>query len=158
MKSTIHDLRIRRMSEADVARVMEIAGGLESAPHWPREAFLRALDPEAMPKRIALVAESDNAVAGFAVAILLPPEAELELIAAAAEAQRQGVATRLFESLAEELRADQIQVVVLEVRASNAPALAFYRRLGFAETGRRVRYYVDPVEDALLMRRELGWC
>ena len=79
MKSTIHDLRIRRMSEADVARVMEIAGGLESAPHWPREAFLRALDPEVMPKRIALVAESDNAVAGFAVAILLPPEAELEL-------------------------------------------------------------------------------
>lgn len=158
MKSTIHDLRIRRMSEADVARVMEIAGGLESAPHWPREAFLRALDPEVMPKRIALVAESDNAVAGFAVAILLPPEAELELIAAAAEAQRQGVATRLFASLAEELRADQIQVVVLEVRASNAPALAFYRRLGFAEPGRRVRYYVDPVEDALLMRRELGWC
>ncbi len=94
-------------------------------------------------------------MAGFAVASLLPPEAELETIAVAATAQRHGLARRLFAELATELAKAQIAEVNLEVRASNQPALELYRRLGFAETGRRVRYYHDPVEDAVLMRLRL---
>jgi ribosomal-protein-alanine N-acetyltransferase len=54
--------------------------------------------------------------------------------------------------MAEELRAALVKEVVLEVRASNHPALALYRRLGFVESGRRKDYYQIPVEDALLMR------
>jgi ribosomal-protein-alanine N-acetyltransferase len=109
----------------------------------------------AQPRRIALVAEAVGAVAGFAVASLLPPEAELETIAVASKAQRQGLARRLFAELAAELVAVRIADVFLEVRASNQPALGLYRGLGFAETGRRVRYYHDPVEDAVLMRLRL---
>jgi ribosomal-protein-alanine N-acetyltransferase len=44
---------------------------------------------------------------------------------------------------------------MLEVRASNHPAIGLYRRLGFAETGRRKRYYRDPMEDAVQMRLEV---
>jgi ribosomal-protein-alanine N-acetyltransferase len=95
-------------------------------------------------------------VVGFAVASLLPPEGELETIAVVPTAQRQGVARRLFAELTAELRAAQITEVNLEVRASNHQALGLYRRLGFAETGRRVRYYHDPVEDAVLMRLRIG--
>jgi ribosomal-protein-alanine acetyltransferase len=87
---------------------------------------------------------------------MLPPEGELETIAVAPTAQRQGVARRLFAELTAELRAAQITEANLEVRASNHPALRLYRRLGFAETGRRVRYYHDPVEDAVLMRLRIG--
>jgi ribosomal-protein-alanine N-acetyltransferase len=184
------------MMPADLDRVMEIAESLKEAPHWPRTAFERALDPEAQPRRVALVAEAvagkeptsgakapvDSAgvmrglkppppssssssassvageggeVVGFAIASLLPPEAELETIAVASTAQRQGLSRRLLAELAAELRAAQITEVILEVRASNQPALGLYRRLGFAETGRRVRYYHDPVEDAVLMRLRL---
>jgi ribosomal-protein-alanine N-acetyltransferase len=89
------------------------------------------------------------------VASLLPPEAELETIAVAATAQRQGLARRLFAELAAELVAAQITEVFLEVRDSSQPATGLYRRLGFAETGRRVRYYHDPIEDAVLMRLRL---
>jgi len=39
----------------------------------------------------------------------------------------------------------------LEVRASNGPALALYKRHGFGESGRRAQYYRDPVEDAVLL-------
>jgi ribosomal-protein-alanine N-acetyltransferase len=133
---------------------MEIAGSLKGAPQWPREAYLAALDSESVPQRIALVAEvaRHDRVVGFAVASLLPPEAELELIAVAAEAQRQGVAARLFAALAGELRGAGIFGILLEARAHNEPALRLYRRLGFTETGRRLRYYHDPVEDAVLMR------
>ena len=148
---------IRRMMPADLDRVMEIAGSLKQAPLWPRSAYLAALDPEAAPRRIALVIEGPAAgmVAGFAVASLLPPEAELEIIAVAPAAQRQGVATQLFEALIAELYTAYIKGIMLEVRAANHPAPELYRRLGFVETGRRPRYYHDPVEDAILMRLRL---
>jgi ribosomal protein S18 acetylase RimI-like enzyme len=42
----------------------------------------------------------------------------------------------------------------LEVRASNRGAIAFYERAGFRVTGHRPAYYVQPVEDAILMRKE----
>ena len=155
MSSRIAAVRFRRMTPADLDRVMEVAESLKEAPQWPRTAFERALDPVAQPRRIALVAEAVGAVAGFAVASLLPPEAELETIAVASKAQRQGLAQRLFAELAAELVAVRIADVFLEVRASNQPALGLYRGLGFAETGRRVRYYHDPVEDAVLMRLRL---
>jgi ribosomal-protein-alanine N-acetyltransferase len=145
---------IRRMTPADLDRVMEIAGSLKEAPQWPRCAYLAALESEAAPRRIALVVEEPAAgmVAGFAVASLLPPEAELEMIVVAPTAQRRGLARQLFFSLAAELRTAEVFGVILEVRAANQPALEFYRRLGFVETGHRPRYYHDPVEDAILMR------
>jgi ribosomal-protein-alanine N-acetyltransferase len=146
---------IRGMTPSDIDRVMEIAESLKEAPSWPRAAFERALDPAAQPRRIALVAEAAGTVAGFAVASLLPPEAELETIAVASTAQRHGLARRLVAGLAAELGAAQITEVILEVRASNQPAQGLYRGLGFAETGRRARYYHDPVEDAVLMRLRL---
>ena len=151
-------LRIRCMGPRDVDRVIEIARSLEQAPHWQRSAYLAALDPEAAPPRIALVAQDmeTGAVQGFAVARLLAPQAELESIAVAAEGQRRGVARRIFMAMAEELRMALVTDVQLEVRASNSPALAFYRTLGFAMTGRRPGYYADPLEDAILMELRLA--
>jgi ribosomal-protein-alanine N-acetyltransferase len=154
MSSLPQAVLIRRMTPADLDRVMEIAASLNEAPHWPRSVYLASLAPEPAPRRIALAVEEfvSGAVVGFAVASVLPPEAELELITVDTAAQRRGLARRLFGELAEELRAAQVQEVVLEVRASNLPALTLYRKLGFVETGRRKDYYQIPVEDALLMR------
>ena len=61
------EVRIRRMTVADLDRGMEIAAGLKEAPHWARAAYLAAIDPAGAPRRIALVAESGS-LAGFAVA------------------------------------------------------------------------------------------
>jgi ribosomal-protein-alanine N-acetyltransferase len=142
------------MTAADLDRVMEIAASLKDAPQWSRAAYLAALEPEAAPRRIALVAE-DAEIAGFAVAGLLPPEAELEMIAVAPSFQRRGVARQLFFALAAEVRTAHANGIMLEVRAQNQPALSLYRRLGFAETGRRRLYYCDPVDDAVLLRLAL---
>jgi ribosomal-protein-alanine N-acetyltransferase len=78
-------------------------------------------------------------------------EAELESIGVEAARQRRGVGTRLLEALAGELLGAGAEELFLEVRASNQRALGLYRRAGFVETGRRARYYADPVEDAVLM-------
>jgi ribosomal-protein-alanine N-acetyltransferase len=152
MNSSLQAVRIRTMTPADLDRVLAIAAGLPTAPQWPRAAYLVALDPDAAPRRIALVAEDAGLVEGFAVASLLPPQAEMELIAVAAAAQRRGLARRLFAELAAELRAAQLTEVTLEVRAGNQQALDFYQRMGFLVSGHRTRYYQNPEEDALLMR------
>jgi [ribosomal protein S18]-alanine N-acetyltransferase len=153
MKADAGPLLLRPMREADLDQVMAIAAQLKDAPHWPRATYLSALDRGATPRRIALVAESSEAgaVMGFAVACLLPSEAELESIAVPEAAQRQGIGRELVSTLIEELKAARVLEVFLEVRASNVRALAFYRSQGWFESGRRSRYYADPEEDAVLM-------
>ena len=147
------------MTAADVPRVMEIAASLPEAPHWPESAYLDALNPESMPRRIALVAAGPTAWArrrALLVASLLPPQAELESIAVAAGSQRQGLGRMLFDSLVNELKKAGVLEIVLEVRASNHTALSFYRSAGFGQIGLRRAYYVDPIEDAVLMRLQLA--
>lgn len=148
-------LRIRPMTAADVEGVRTLAAGLPHAPHWASFSWEILLDSVA-PRRVVLVAEAAaGIIAGFAIASLLPPEAELESIAVAQEFQRLGIARSLLQAVEAEIRAAGVTVLLLEVRPSNAPAQALYRALGFVETGRRPGYYADPAEDALLLRRVL---
>ena len=89
------------------------------------------------------------------MANVVSPEAELETIAVAIEAQRRGVGSLLLRGLLSELKAERVSSLVLEVRASNPSALALYRAHGFEQTAQRPRYYADPEEDAVLLRLTL---
>ena len=151
------DPRIRPMTDADVGPVAALAAGLAHAPRWPRATYVAMLEAGAAPRRIALVSENETAgeLAGFAIASVTAPEAELESIAVAAGFQRRGLARGLFGAMARELRAAGVTEVLLEVRPSNAAARGLYRALGFAEAGRRAGYYADPAEDALVLRLRL---
>ena len=149
-------IRVRRMEAGDIDAVMEIAAVTDHAPRWARSAYVAAVDSENLPRRVALVAESEGGVtAGFVVASITAPEAELESIVTASANQRRGVARELFAVLKTELRRQGAREVMLEVRESNHAAGEFYRFLGFREEGRRTGYYADPVEDAVLMRLSL---
>jgi len=156
------EIVLRPLREADIARVIEIASALPHAPHWPREAYRTALDPAALPRRVALAAEALNAriqkthpeasaLVGFAVASVLLPQAELETIAVEAQGQHRGIGRLLLTALLQELRAAGVSEVLLEARASNAPALGLYAAVGFQRTGVRPKYYADPQEDGVLM-------
>lgn len=155
---------IRQMTVADVSEIVELAAGLRDAPHYTHPVWLAMLAPEASPRRVALVAAETGGVVqsavhgsvrGFAVASLMPPLADLESICVAQQYQRRGLGRRLLDSLGTELRTAGLDELWLEVRVSNAAAAALYRSVGFAETGRRTRYYADPVEDAVLMSLKL---
>lgn len=149
------ELQIRRMAAADLPRIRESAENLENVPRWPPAAWLAVLNPDAAPRRIALVAVHPvtGGLNGFAVAALLPPQAELETIAVIPEARRQGIGSSILGALLGELAQAGIAEIFLEVRVSNRTALSFYQAHGFAESGRRARYYADPIEDAVLMSR-----
>lgn len=150
-------IRIRPMTAKDIDHVVELASELDQAPHWDRRVYEAAVD-RSSPRRTAFIADDaeTGTVAGFAIASLVPPEAELESIAVSPEHQRRAVARRLFEALADELERSGVREVLLEVRESNRPARALYISLGFIERGWRYGYYADPVEDAILMRFDLG--
>lgn len=140
----------------DIADVMSIAETVDQAPRWDAEAYHRALDRSALPARIGLVAEDPEVgISGFLVAVLIPPQAELETIVVAESARRRGIARHLLAQLFADLNEKQIVDVLLEVRESNHPALELYRTLGFITIGRRTRYYSEPEEDAILMQRSV---
>jgi ribosomal-protein-alanine N-acetyltransferase len=149
-------MRIRAMTVADLDTVLAIAAALPSAPHWPREAYAAALESEAWPQRIALVAELAGSVAGFAVAVLVAGEGEIESIAVARGQQRQGIGAALLDALQLALAEAGALTIVLEVRESNRVAADLYARAGFREIGRREGYYRHPVEDALRMQLDIG--
>jgi ribosomal-protein-alanine N-acetyltransferase len=155
---SVFSIRVRPMQAGDIFRVMEIADVLPHAPHWPVSAYQSALNPNAEPHRIAIVAEelTSGVLAGFVVASLVAGEAELESIAVAAETQRRGLGGQLLRHLFTLLSESNVARINLEVRASNHPALGLYQRHGFNETGRRAGYYADPAEDAVLMCLDLG--
>lgn len=70
--------------------------------------------------------------------------------------RRRGVGTALMRGLERRGRELGLRFLTLEVRAGNLAALGLYRGLGYQEVGRRVGFYTDPKEDAVLMTRWLA--
>jgi ribosomal-protein-alanine N-acetyltransferase len=142
------------MVPQDIPQVVAVANSLPDAPHWPAGVYQDMLDPARQPARICTVAEEpDGRIAGFAITVLIPPQAELEAIAVTAQRQRQGIARNLWSDLLAKLKKNDITEVTLEVRESNRAARSFYASLGFVEWGRRHGYYAENQEDAILLRR-----
>jgi len=148
-------MQIRPMAEGDLDAVLTIAAALPTAPQWPRSGYAAAFEAGATARRIALVAELEQGIAGFAVASVISGEGEIESIAVAGGAQRLGIGNALLTELLGALAAAGALEVVLELRESNRAAAGLYARAGFSEVGRRRSYYRDPVEDAVLMRLEM---
>lgn len=120
---------------------------------FPTDPWSEALFQEALenPQVSVLLAQGeDGAVLGYAVLSVILDEGNLDNIAVARPARRQGVADALLSVLTGFGR-EHLACLMLEVRASNAPAIALYEKHGFAAVGRRKNYYDAPREDAVLM-------
>ena len=82
-------------------------------------------------------------------------EGQITNIATHPNYRRQGLAAKVLSALLEQARAKGIVSVTLEVRASNAAAIALYQKFGFSAVGKRPRFYTHPTEDALIMQCNL---
>jgi len=101
------------------------------------------------------VREEDHAVVGNLVFWVVMDELELLQVATHPDHRGRGIGRALVAHLIDYgLRADA-RLVTLEVRRSNAAAIALYERMGFARVAVRNRYYADNSEDALVMQRVL---
>lgn len=119
---------------------------------WSADSF-RQMTALTAARSLAACIEvnGEQKLVGYFMALAVPPEAEIANLAVAPDYRGCGIGRALMEEGLGSLRREGCDSFFLEVRASNLPAQTLYRRLGFAETGRRRRYYQNPVEDALLM-------
>lgn len=90
---------------------------------------------------VALLACDPTGVQGFAITRFGDEVAHLTLLCVRAAQQGRGIGRRLLEWTIESARVAGMASIQVELRAGNAPALAFYRRLGFAETAMLPGYY-----------------
>lgn len=141
---------IERMEARHVPAVARLERDCFSAP-WSERSLLGEL---ANPLSTWLVAMDGEALAGYIGSQSVLDEADMMNLAVAPEYRRRGVGAALTAALAAALQARGVAALTLEVRASNAPAIALYEKLGFVQVGRRPRYYEKPREDALILRKE----
>jgi ribosomal-protein-alanine N-acetyltransferase len=141
-------LVVEPMRMGDVAAVLEIERLSFRSP-WPAYAF----EQELTANRLAhyVVARSDDRVVGFAGIWLMVDEAHVTTFGVHPEHRRRGVGRRLLLRLAEMAIELGSARMTLEVRVSNTAAQALYLSFGFRVAGRRVSYYSDDGEDALVM-------
>ncbi|MEO8251606.1 MAG: ribosomal protein S18-alanine N-acetyltransferase [Chloroflexota bacterium] len=139
---------VEPMRVADVPAVLEIERRSFSSP-WPAYAF----EQELTANRLAhyRVARLGDRVVGFGGIWLMVDEAHVTTFGVHPDYRRQGIGRNLLLRLAELAIELGSARMTLEVRLSNLAAQGLYRSFGFGVSGRRVAYYSDDGEDALVM-------
>lgn len=97
------------------------------------------------------VLEDQGTIAGYAGLWHVLDEGQITNIALLKPYRGQGDGERLLRVLMEEAWKQDCSTIFLEVRFSNMPALALYRKLGYEVVSVRKKYYSKPIEDAYVM-------
>lgn len=141
-----------------LAEVQAMVGACGLGPYWPAEAWREIVRPpsgEGLGSLLLLAKGKHGELVGWLAASRVWERSELEYVQVGPAHRGRGLAGRLMDSWIEWASTQGVAELALEVRISNEEALRLYRRRGFAEQGRRPKYYQRPVEDALLMGRKL---
>jgi ribosomal-protein-alanine N-acetyltransferase len=148
---------VREATSADIENIVALGQSAETSVRWNRSHYLDALS-SAPISRLFLVAEregSQKGVVGFIVARFVSDECEIENVVVSPENREKGLGHLLVHSIIATARHSRAVRLLLEVRASNAAAIALYKKGGFQQDGLRKNYYSHPVEDALLFSLSL---
>ena len=140
-------ISFREMMPQDAAEVERIEQASFAVP-WSRQSFW---EEAANEQTLYLLLLEDEQIIGYAGAWLVLDEAQVTNVAIAAEKRGQGFGHKLMAELMARARERGARRMTLEVRPSNTAALALYKDCGFADYGRRPRYYQDNGEDAVIM-------
>lgn len=143
-------MTIEKMNAGQVAQIAALEKICFSDP-WSENSIASELE-----NKLAhwLVAQEGEMVAGYIGSQTVMGETDMMNVAVHPDFRRRGIAEALVKRLVEDLQAMESHCLTLEVRASNAPAIALYEKLGFSQIGRRKNYYRNPREDALILRKE----
>ncbi len=138
------------MKESHVSSIVELEKLCFSDP-WNEEAVGSELNN---PLSCWVVAMDGDRLAGYVGSQSVLGWADMMNLAVHPDYRRMGVGEQLVEELTYRLKEQKVTCLTLEVRASNAPAIGLYEKLGFNQVGRRPNYYFHPKEDALILRKE----
>jgi ribosomal-protein-alanine N-acetyltransferase len=143
-------LAVRALSFSDLPQVIAIERRSFPNP-WSLAMFVLELSK---PSGICLAAIHGDRIVGYVICARYDEAFHVMNIAVDPDHRRGGVGSALLDSVI--ARAGEDANYTLEVRVSNAGAIALYERYGFHGVGTRPRYYADNGEDAIIMWRALG--
>ena len=143
-------MMIIKMDQSHVAQIAQLEKICFSDP-WSENSVASELENELA---YWLVAVEGDTVAGYIGSQTVMGETDMMNVAVHPDFRRRGIAEALVSALVDNLKKQGSRCLTLEVRASNVPAQKLYEKLGFNQIGKRPRYYHNPREDALILRKE----
>lgn len=142
---------LRKSCFNDIDEICRIENESFSAEGWSRKSFEDFLSNQ---DNIMLSAELDGKIAGYILVSIAADEAELLIIAVDKSSRKKGIADMLLKEALKQL-CGKTDTFYLEVRESNQAAVNLYIKNGFKKVGLRKNYYSCPLENALIMSREV---
>ena len=142
---------VRPAVVGDVPAVHAIESASFGDP-WPLSSFASLVSER---HAYFTVAEDEGILIGYLIALLVADQGDIVNIAVAPAARGRGLGAQLLDDVLRAASAAGIESLHLDVRESNVAARALYASRGFTGDRRRRRYYTHPVEDALVLRRDL---
>ena len=140
------------MDRSHIEQIAALEKNCFSTP-WSENMLTDALfDPQAS---FIVAEDGEGGVLGYAGLHVVLDEGYIDNVAVEEAARRHGVASALLDVFCRFGQAN-LAFLTLEVRASNAAAIALYQKHGFAQVGLRKNYYTNPREDAIIMTREFA--
>ena len=144
-------LTIRKMVRADLTQVAAIEQVSIQSP-WSEKSFAESIES---PLYLFVVAQEDERVLGYVGAQLSFEDAEITSVAVDPQARGRGIGRALMRALAKEAKKRGAEQIFLEVRESNAPAIALYLTEGYEQLAVKKNFYRFPTENGLFMRKGL---
>lgn len=148
----------KNISENTASKLLDVANsGYPNGSPWTKEQFSDTLNTKNTHVYGAFIHKEGHTeqLVGFLIAVDTKVEMDIYMVAIREAFKNQQIGGQLFEELIEDAMKIGIGEIYLEVRKSNVPAIRLYQRMNFVEIGERKNYYINPVEDALLMRLDL---
>ena len=144
---------VRPLVFGDIAAVVTLAASCPEAAQWTPSSYEMHFEDI----RGWVAPEQDRLIGFLALRVIeAAREAEILNIAVEARSRRKNFATAMLDAAISYCSVRGVQAVFLEVRESNAGAISFYKKHGFAISGRRPGYYRNPDEAAISMARSLA--
>ena len=142
---------IREMRYDDLDQITQIEKECFSLP-WSKDSFEQELKNELAYYQCA---EEEGTIMGYMGMWRIIDECHITNVAVLPEHRNKGVAYMLISKMVEICRCSEIENMTLEVRESNLPAINLYEKYGFVSVGKRPRYYMKPMEDAIIMWKKI---
>ena len=144
-------MQLRSWEEKDLPILAKIEGRCFPCDAWSQEMLS---DTQKAPYQWSVLAEEDGKICGYACLFSLFETAELLNIAVDIPYRGRGMGEKLLAAVHERAKAMGAERVLLEVRVSNAPAIALYKKHGYEKIAVRKNYYGNG-EDADIMEKKL---
>lgn len=146
LESIQNTVFLREMTESDITEIAELEKECFSEP-WSEDSLKDELTNETA--RFYVLRDNEKLL-GYIGANNICGEIYITNVAVNSACRGKGYGKKLVNHLTRQSKLEKALFVTLEVRKSNANAIALYEKCGFKKIGERKNFYSKPTEDALI--------